>query len=199
MNWSTFRTRRWILTTLFVLLGIAATIRLGIWQLDRLDQRRAFNARVTAQMDSPQLDMNHDLPVNDLYNMEYRSAIVQGHYDFAEQVALRNQAYQNQPGYHLLTPLVIDGSDYAVIVDRGWIPFDQVDNLAQFDEPAAATVQGVIRRPQTHPDFGGVPEPTLAPGQTRRQAVNLINVEGLQPQVGEPLLPVYLHEDPSPS
>ncbi len=199
MNWSIFRTRRWILTTLFVLLGIAATIRLGIWQLDRLDQRRAFNARVTAQMESPRLDLNRDLPVNQLYDMEYRGAVVKGHYNFAEQVALRNQAYENQPGYHLLTPLLIDGSDYAVLVDRGWIPFDQVDNLSQFDEPGDVTVQGVIRRPQSHPDFGGVPEPTLAPGQTRLEAINLINVEGLQPQVAELLLPVYLHQDPSPT
>jgi cytochrome oxidase assembly protein ShyY1 len=29
-----------------VFLGTAVCIRLGIWQLDRLEQRRAFNAQV---------------------------------------------------------------------------------------------------------------------------------------------------------
>ena len=36
--------RKWILTTLFVLAGTALCVRLGIWQLDRLHQRRADNA-----------------------------------------------------------------------------------------------------------------------------------------------------------
>ncbi len=199
MSWSFFRTRRWILTTLLILVGIAVTIRLGFWQLDRLAQRRAFNARVTAQINNTQLDMNKDLPVDRLTGMEYRGAVVRGHYDFSQQVGLRNQVWQSQPGYELLTPLLIDGSNYAVLVDRGWIPFDQIDNISKFDEPGPVTVQGVIRIPQTHPVFGGIPEPTLAPGQTRREEVNLINVQLLQGQIDEPLLPVYLHENPDPA
>jgi len=34
-------TRRWWLSTLLVLLGIAFLIRLGLWQLDRREQRQA--------------------------------------------------------------------------------------------------------------------------------------------------------------
>ncbi len=199
MNWAFFRTRRWVITTLLVILAIVVMIRLGFWQLDRLAQRRAFNARVTAQMDSPQLDLNQSLPLEALTGMEYRSVVVHGHYDFSQQVALRNQVWENQPGYDLLTPLLIDGSNDAVVVDRGWIPFDQVDHLAQYDQPGQVSVQGVIRLPQTRPFFGGIQEPTLAPGQTRREAVNLINVELLQGQVSEPLLPVYLHANPDPT
>ncbi|MDO8753616.1 MAG: SURF1 family cytochrome oxidase biogenesis protein [Anaerolineales bacterium] len=38
--------RAWLLATLLVFAGTALCIRLGIWQLDRLEQRRAFNAQV---------------------------------------------------------------------------------------------------------------------------------------------------------
>ena len=38
--------RKWILATLLVLAAMGVMIRLGIWQLDRLEKRRAFNARV---------------------------------------------------------------------------------------------------------------------------------------------------------
>jgi cytochrome oxidase assembly protein ShyY1 len=41
--------RRWFLTTLLALAAVGVLIRLGIWQLDRLSQRRAFNASVIAQ------------------------------------------------------------------------------------------------------------------------------------------------------
>ncbi len=34
--------RKWLLATLLVLAGTALCVRLGIWQLDRLAQRRAF-------------------------------------------------------------------------------------------------------------------------------------------------------------
>ena len=37
--------RKWLLTTILVIAAMAVMARLGIWQLDRLHQRRAFNAR----------------------------------------------------------------------------------------------------------------------------------------------------------
>ena len=46
-------TRRWIFTSLLVLAGTALCIRLGIWQLDRLEQRRAFNTHVEAMWAAP--------------------------------------------------------------------------------------------------------------------------------------------------
>ncbi len=52
--------RRWLLTTLLVFLGTALCIRLGIWQLDRLEQRRAFNAQVTSMRAMPLLDLNSE-------------------------------------------------------------------------------------------------------------------------------------------
>ena len=44
-----------------------------------------------------------------------------GTYDFEHQVAIRNQYYNNQYGYHLLTPFALS-DDETVLVDRGWIP-----------------------------------------------------------------------------
>ena len=45
--------RRWIIATILVIAAMGVMIRLGIWQLDRLDGRRAFNARVLAQTSQP--------------------------------------------------------------------------------------------------------------------------------------------------
>lgn len=199
MNAPVLRTPRWILTALLVLAGIALTARLGFWQLDRLQQRRAFNARVLSQMAQPVLDLNSQLPVGGLYDMEYRNAVVRGRFVSAQQVILRNQAWDHQAGYHILTPLLIEGSPYAVLVDRGWIPFEGADDLSRYDEPGLVTVKGVLRRPQSRPDIGGSFEPTLAPGQSRFEAVNLVNLELLQGQVDAPLLPVYVHENPDPA
>ena len=37
---------RWIVTTLLVVAAVALMLRLGLWQLDRLEQRRALNSRL---------------------------------------------------------------------------------------------------------------------------------------------------------
>src|ERR1044071_633890 len=109
---------KWLVATILVLAGTALCIRLGIWQLDRLEQRRAFNHQVETMRAMSALDLNHEQP-DDISSMEWRAVTVHGEYDFENQVALRNQYYQNQYGYHLLTPLRFDGE--SVLVDRGWI------------------------------------------------------------------------------
>jgi surfeit locus 1 family protein len=151
----TLFSRRWILTTLLAIAAIGVLIRLGVWQLDRLAQRREFNARVVAQQQAEPLTLDNATLAADLLNMEYRAVVVTGQYDFAQQVVLRNQAWQTLPGVHVLTPLVISGTDQAVLVDRGWIPQEDAtpDKRNKYDEPGRVTVRGVLRRPQSKPDW----------------------------------------------
>ncbi len=188
--------RKWILTTLLVLAGGVLCIRLGIWQLDRLDQRRAFNAHFIAMQSALPLDLNLEIP-QDLTDMEYRHVQVTGTYDFTNQVALRNQYYGSEYGYHLLTPLHLDDGS-AVLVDRGWVPADGNDapvGWSRYDEAGQVEVQGVMRLGPTRPDMGGVPDPTLTPGQTRLDYWNFANLERISQQIPYPVLPVYIQPD----
>jgi surfeit locus 1 family protein len=190
------RLRFW-LTTLLVLAAMAVMIRLGIWQLDRLEQRRAFNARVQAQLDQPVLVLDAQTLGQDLYEMEYRSVIVEGVYDFANQVALRNQAYQNRWGVYLLTPLKIKGSNQAILVNRGWIPGEDFlsGDWSRFDQPGEVTVKGVIRRAQTKPDFGRRTDPIPEVGEPPLKAWNLANIAAISRQIDYPVLQeVYIQQ-----
>ncbi len=189
-------TFRWIITTLLVIAGVGVLIRLGIWQLDRLEWRRAFNARATAQMTTPALDLNASQPVEDLYDMEYRSVTVTGRYDFSQEVLLRNQVWDNRLGFHVLTPLQVSGTEWYVLVDRGWIPFEDAADREKYYETGTVSVQGMIRRSLEKPDFGGVPDPTLAPGETRLDAWNVVNVPRVTAQSGLRLLPIYIDQAP---
>jgi surfeit locus 1 family protein len=192
--------RRWFLTTLLVLVGMGVLARLGIWQLDRLDQRRAFNARVQAQIDQPPLDLDAKGLNADLTNMEYRQVVVTGEYDHSQEIAIRNQYWGNEWGVHLVTPLKIDGTEQAVLVDRGWIPaadFESGD-WSRFAEPGIVTVSGVIRASRDRADFGFRRDPEPAPGETLR-AWNFINVPGISQQVSLSLLPVYIQQAPDPT
>jgi surfeit locus 1 family protein len=197
-------TRRWLPATLVVLAAIAVTIRLGIWQLDRLEQRRTFNARVQAQIDSPTLDLTaaaSDAGLADsLPGMEYRRVTVRGAYDFAAQVALRNQARDGQWGANLLTPLRIAGSRRVILVDRGWIPAEdyQAGNWDKYAEPGEVEVRGVVRLSQERAGFGRPADPTPAPGE-KRASWTFANLPAIAGQMEYPLLPVYIQQAPDPA
>ena len=191
--------RKWILTTLLVLAGTALCIRLGIWQLDRLTQRRAFNHQVESMRAMPVLDLNQQQP-EDIASMEWRSVEVTGKYDFANQVALRNQYNLDQYGYHLLTPLLYNPSTgsgqapMAILVDRGWIPADGNSTPAdwrKYDESGDAYIVGQIRLGQTKPAFGGVAD-VLPAGGAKLELWNNADIERIAEQLPYPTLHIYI-------
>jgi len=183
--------RKWLFATLLVLAGTIVLIRLGIWQLDRLEARRVFNAQVESAHAQPALDLNQGGP-GDIAQMEWRAAQVSGEYDFANQIALRNQYYGDQYGYHLLTPLLFDHT--AVLVDRGWIPADGNSASAdwrKYDEAGAVKVSGQIRLGGTKPAFGGVADAPPENG-ARLEIWNNADIERIARQSPYPILPVYI-------
>ncbi len=190
---------RWLLTTLLVLAAIAAFIRLGFWQLDRLAQRRAANARIAAQISRPPIDLNREMPA-DLQQMQYRSAAVRGVYDYSGEVVVRNRVWQNQLGVHILTPLKIEGSSETILVDRGWIPFEQASpaDRAGYQVTGSVTVRGMLRGSESRPAYAAA-SPTLAPGQTHQDAWNYLDLPAISRQTAEPVLPVYLQAAPEGS
>ena len=183
--------RKWWFTTLLVLLGSALCVRLGIWQLDRLDQRRAFNAQVISMRAMSLLDLNAE-GADSIETMEWRSVTFTGEYDFANQVALRNRYNGDQYGYHLLTPLLSDGM--AVLVDRGWIPAEgnsTPSDWRKYDEHDWVTVTGQIRLGQAKPVVGGVADALPADGSPL-WVWNNADIEKIAPQMPYPILNVFI-------
>ncbi len=195
--------RNWWWKTLLAWLAALVCLRLGFWQLDRLAQRRAFNAQFLAmQAAEPLLLTASTAASSDLIAMEYRAAEVSGEYDYARQVVLLNRYHEGENGYHLLTPLLLAPDGPAILVDRGWIPAagnEQPDDWRQYDETQPVTLRGILRLGQTEPEIGGINDPPLAEGETWRERWYLVNLERIGQQLPYPLLPVFLQPDPDPA
>ncbi len=162
MRFLEFFSRKNIIATILVLAGAGVCVRLGIWQLDRLAQRRAFNEHVASVQKLPTLTLSAD---EDLKAQEYRAVEVRGTFDFDQQLALRNQVHDDQYGYHLLTPLRVQSAGGAadatsvVLVDRGWIPAagnELPQDWRKYDVPGQTDVQGVIRLAQGAAPLGSL-------------------------------------------
>jgi surfeit locus 1 family protein len=196
--------KRNLFTTLLVILLAGVFVRLGFWQLDRLAARKARAAATIAQMNAPVLNLNEISPDTDLQSMEYRKLIVTGEFDFTGEVVLRNQIWVDEQsvhhnGVHLFTPLHIAGSQYAILIDRGWIPAEEASQIerSKYEMTGIVTIEGIVRIAQSKSEMGMVKEPTLAAGQTRRDVWNFANLEAIAQQLNYPLLPIYLQEEPS--
>ncbi|NIV14388.1 MAG: hypothetical protein GWN62_24875 [Aliifodinibius sp.] len=191
--------KEWGFTTILVILGVALCVRLGIWQLDRLEQRRTFNAHVREMWEAEKISLPEEIGRFSLEEMEYRSVVVSGTYDYESQVALRNQYHENRFGYHLLTPLKI-GEGIAVLVDRGWIPAEGNELVENWDRYHSGTgyvvISGIIRLGQDQPDVGGRADPTLAPDETYLAFWNNVNIDRLVEQMPYELLDIYVQLDP---
>ena len=186
--------------TILVFVATGVMIRLGIWQLDRLEQRREFNARVREQSGQTLLQITAANQKTISPEMEYRQVSLQGEYDFTHEIVLRNQVWHDQSGVHLLTPLHISGSDQYVYINRGWIPLEAYNtgNLDQFHESGVITVTGIIRASQAGGFLGINTDPTPVPGENLN-IWNMVNIENLALQTPYSLLPVYIQQLPDPS
>jgi surfeit locus 1 family protein len=139
---------------------VAATcVRLGFWQLDRLEGRREVNAMLEGRGDAPERPVT-GAPADELPYSRVRAT---GTYDPSHEWILSGRTTaEGAPGNHVLTPLEL-GDGTAVVVDRGWVPLEVTDVPVTGTAAAAGghvTVAGVAMPPdETTP---ASPAPSIA-------------------------------------
>jgi surfeit locus 1 family protein len=132
----------------------AACVRLGIWQLERLSERRAWNSRVLSGQSRP------PVPLDSLRgagaDIRYRRTVVEGEYDSTHELVLANRPRRGSPGVHILTPLRRAGSDTGVLVLRGWVyaPDATHAELGRWREDSARAAAGYVQYFDASPGEG---------------------------------------------
>jgi surfeit locus 1 family protein len=137
----------------FAVVIAAVCIRLGVWQLDRRNERRARNAAELAERRKPAVDLAEGAaPV------AHRRVRASGSYDFGREFVLRGRAFEGVPGVELVTPLRLPGRDTAVLVHRGFVasPDAATIDAALHREPPEAEVEG-LALPLPAGNAGGAP------------------------------------------
>ncbi len=118
-------TRRWHRPTWFVLaltmVGIAAFVRLGIWQLDRaLQKEQLFDAFDAAPHAAP-VDFDS---VRDKTMATYPHVRIAGRYLADRGYLLDEQIRDGELGVHAIGVFAGDGESRLLLVDRGWIAWN---------------------------------------------------------------------------
>ena len=98
--------------------GMSACAWLGMWQLDRAEEKRALIAAFDAGAATVATADDSNLGAWP----RYQSLELSGSYDPRHQILLDNMpSSRGQPGYHVLTALQRNNGEW-LLVDRGWLP-----------------------------------------------------------------------------
>ncbi len=180
-------TPRWIAGHLLALGLVVLFVNLGFWQLRRLDERREYVTQVTERAELPPVDLRTALQGELL---EYRPVTATGEFDPSEEVLLRGRSLGGQPGYNVLTPLLLDDGT-AVLVERGWVSYG-TESVPVVDAPPPAgtvTVTGRLRAPDA-PTPGTVGPRDPEEGELTQ--TYYADPDRLQPQMPYDLVPAYV-------
>lgn len=152
-------TRRWLVRIAAGLALAAACVWLGLWQLDRNEQRQARNAVIEANLDRPAVPIDEVVSPGTVVapTDEWTTARVSGRYDVENQLVVRLRPRAGQPGVHVLTPLVTE-SGAAALVDRGFVPAAGAE-IPELPAPpeGAVDVVGRVRPSEDRRGPGGDP------------------------------------------
>jgi surfeit locus 1 family protein len=167
----------------FAMVVSLGCIRLGFWQLERLDERRTANAQVIARLGEAAVPLER-LPRNSA--VRFRRATATGTYDFANEFVVTSRGRHGSPGVHIITPLRTGAGDTAVLVNRGWAyaPDGMRVDLALFREDSIAVVDGFAE------EFSVSQGPVSTPSVVR--AVRRLDRDSIAARVPYPLAPVVL-------
>jgi surfeit locus 1 family protein len=178
--------RRWVVT-------IAAVARLGVWQLDRADQKRALQASIASRSALPPLRADElARSADDADRQRHRRIVLRGRWLEPLTVYLDNRQMDGRPGFFVVTPLEIAPGD-AVLVQRGWMPRDAVDRTRLQPlptPPGEVTVHGRVEAPPSKLLELG----TAASGAIRQN----LDVAAYAREVGRPLRPLSILQQDAP-
>ncbi len=175
---------RWVALAVLLTLAALGSMRLGEWQLDRLDQRRSRNAAVTANEGLPPVPWT-DLMGGTLDEANlWRRVTVVGTYT-GEQFQVRYRSLDNNPGIEVAAVMrTTDGRE--LLIDRGFIPREagKPDTEALPPTPTGqVTVLGYVHRDEEGDEGAIVPHDFK---------VRLINSGAIGASLGRDLVPGYV-------
>ena len=134
------RARFWVITAA-ALAGVAVTLALGAWQWGRAQERLSLHTAIEARKALAPLDQRAVLAAAAQGELVHRPVVLRGEWVPRHTVFLDNRQMQGRPGFYVVTPLRLEGSDVSVLVERGWVPRNFVDREQL---PPVETPPGII-------------------------------------------------------
>jgi surfeit locus 1 family protein len=186
---SKLRPGRFWLVTLAAVAALAVTLALGAWQLGRAHEKLALQASMEERKALPPVGEQALLDARPSGDSRYRPVVLRGTWLARHTVFLDNRQMNGKTGFYVVTPLRLEGSGRAVLVERGWAQrnFVNREQLPPIDTPPGIVqVRGRMAPPPAKLyEFDGAPSGPI------RQNLDLAQWRA---EIGLPLLEVGVQQ-----
>ncbi|QYF74914.1 SURF1 family protein [Cryobacterium sp. PAMC25264] len=156
-GWRFLISRQWAGYLALTIVFAVICSGLGVWQLARRAEAQAEISRVETNFDAEAVPVTEALPNLDSFEESQKWLPVEltGTYLRDEEILVRNRPLNINPGFEVLTPLLLSNGD-VFIVNRGWVPTGE-DQNAPDSVPAAPAgeVTVIARLKQGEPSLAG--------------------------------------------
>jgi len=125
---------------------------LGGWQVQRANEKKAIEQQINARSNAPALVLDGPVSWN-ADDVEYQHLRVSGTFLPRAQLLIDNILRGGKPGFHVMTPLQVSGTETVILVNRGWAAQGHTrQDLPQIKLPAGVqTLEGIVRTPSALP------------------------------------------------
>lgn len=174
---------RWIALVLGVIVLGAVFIRLGEWQLHRLDQKRERNAVAISHEKQPIKPWQEVMAKPIAENDQWQRVSITGTLDAKNQLEVRYRNVDKKQGSEWVLPIITkDGK--RVLVNRGFTEKQGgVVSKPSAPPPGEVTLTGYVRRSEHGKDNATKPV---------HGSVRLINVPAISTHLGQPMPDGYI-------
>lgn len=126
---------------------VALTLWLGSWQMSRAQEKRERQALFEARSNDTPVRLTGAIPSAE--PLLFRRVRAAGTWMGDRQFYVDNRIREGRAGFHVVTPLAIEGSGAAVLVNRGWVARGpDYPRPPRIDVPAGRVeVTGLATRP----------------------------------------------------
>lgn len=192
MQLSNYQFKPSLIPSIVTILLLILLLWLGNWQMTK------------AQLKFKDRSLREDITRNQVVSLELRNKKIEqliaqhvrfiGRYDNQHQAVLANIKYRRRPGFFLLTPVKIVGSNYYVLVVRGWLKqtssFNQVPEIPTISSEQQQ-INGIIERAPSVGIKLGKPDQ----GQTSwPKVLSYVDFDWYEQQIGHKFLPYVIRE-----
>ena len=185
---ASYRFRPRLAPTLATLVLLPLLVQLGLWQWHKGQAKLALQQRIDSlSRVSPLVIGPYLISGNSLRD---RRVVVRGRYESGYQILLDNQVHGEDPGFHVLTPLRIEGSEARVLVNRGWVPLGMSrEDLPRIEPPGGLVeVTGTVWEPSRQKFVLSAHERAGTGWQTVWEAIDLDRYRAQVPYALQPFV-----------
>lgn len=179
--------------TLFTVLMLPFLVYLGLWQLDREQEKRETQVSYDLRAGQPAVSLEA-VDWSDANDIAWMRVAATGQYDSDRQFLLDNRINQARVGYELITPFRTETG--LLLVNRGWIAQginrQTLPDVGVSDQPAV--IQGTVYVPGGDIMVLGDEEPVGQDPWPR--VIQRLDVAQVSALLGEPVLPYSVRLEP---